>query len=212
MLLFDGCWFFCQAEDGIRYLVRSRGLGDVYKRQALLRALGLESISLRELAAVLLRGLARDPAQRFPDATSLIAALSVAAQPSGWQQLGLQFASIPAGPFTFGEGPSAHLTNLPPYQLTLFPITNAQFAAFIAATSFVTQAEREGAQGFHLLPVTAADYDCRFRCAMFCTLRNSRDVLIHKNARLIGYMNFSVIARDMSGACRTCFFSTMSSL
>ena len=27
------CFFF-QAEDGIRYLVRSRGLGDVYKRQA----------------------------------------------------------------------------------------------------------------------------------------------------------------------------------
>ena len=26
------CCFF-QAEDGIRYLVRSRGLGDVYKRQ-----------------------------------------------------------------------------------------------------------------------------------------------------------------------------------
>ena len=32
---FYGCWFFFQAEDGIRYLVRSRGLGDVYKRQAL---------------------------------------------------------------------------------------------------------------------------------------------------------------------------------
>ena len=27
------CVFFVQAEDGIRYLVRSRGLGDVYKRQ-----------------------------------------------------------------------------------------------------------------------------------------------------------------------------------
>ena len=27
--------FFLQAEDGIRYLVRSRGLGDVYKRQFL---------------------------------------------------------------------------------------------------------------------------------------------------------------------------------
>ena len=27
------CCFFCQAEDGIRDLVRSRGLGDVYKRQ-----------------------------------------------------------------------------------------------------------------------------------------------------------------------------------
>ena len=31
------CFFFFQAEDGIRDLVRSRGLGDVYKRQTLLR-------------------------------------------------------------------------------------------------------------------------------------------------------------------------------
>ena len=30
--LYAICFFF-QAEDGIRYLVRSRGLGDVYKRQ-----------------------------------------------------------------------------------------------------------------------------------------------------------------------------------
>ena len=30
-------FFFFQAEDGIRYLVRSRGLGDVYKRQVLNR-------------------------------------------------------------------------------------------------------------------------------------------------------------------------------
>ena len=29
------CSFFFQAEDGIRDLVRSRGLGDVYKRQVL---------------------------------------------------------------------------------------------------------------------------------------------------------------------------------
>ena len=28
-------WFFFQAEDGIRDLVRSRGLGDVYKRQTM---------------------------------------------------------------------------------------------------------------------------------------------------------------------------------
>ena len=28
----SGCVFFFQAEDGIRDLVRSRGLGDVYKR------------------------------------------------------------------------------------------------------------------------------------------------------------------------------------
>ena len=32
------CWFFFQAEDGIRDLVRSRGLGDVYKRQGKLKA------------------------------------------------------------------------------------------------------------------------------------------------------------------------------
>ena len=31
-----GSCFFFQAEDGIRDLVRSRGLGDVYKRQDLL--------------------------------------------------------------------------------------------------------------------------------------------------------------------------------
>ena len=41
--VFDICvcctrFFFFQAEDGIRDLVRSRGLGDVYKRQDLLIA------------------------------------------------------------------------------------------------------------------------------------------------------------------------------
>ena len=33
MLISFCCFFFFQAEDGIRDLVRSRGLGDVYKRQ-----------------------------------------------------------------------------------------------------------------------------------------------------------------------------------
>ena len=33
-------FFFFQAEDGIRDLVRSRGLGDVYKRQAECRVEG----------------------------------------------------------------------------------------------------------------------------------------------------------------------------
>ena len=32
-MFFVLCVFFLQAEDGIRDLVRSRGLGDVYKRQ-----------------------------------------------------------------------------------------------------------------------------------------------------------------------------------
>ena len=35
LILHACCFFFVQAEDGIRDLVRSRGLGDVYKRQAL---------------------------------------------------------------------------------------------------------------------------------------------------------------------------------
>ena len=35
MVMFVSCVFF-QAEDGIRDLVRSRGLGDVYKRQKLI--------------------------------------------------------------------------------------------------------------------------------------------------------------------------------
>ena len=36
--------FFFQAEDGIRDLVRSRGLGDVYKRQLLLDYLAAHDI------------------------------------------------------------------------------------------------------------------------------------------------------------------------
>ena len=35
LVLFSVSSFFFQAEDGIRDLVRSRGLGDVYKRQVL---------------------------------------------------------------------------------------------------------------------------------------------------------------------------------
>ena len=42
--------FFLQAEDGIRYLVRSRGLGDVYKRQ-----------DDKELGAQLAAEIAADP-------------------------------------------------------------------------------------------------------------------------------------------------------
>ena len=39
-------FFFFQAEDGIRYLVRSRGLGDVYKRQIRIRGQFFEFLSL----------------------------------------------------------------------------------------------------------------------------------------------------------------------
>ena len=39
-------FFFFQAEDGIRDLVRARGLGDVYKRQDLARPRRLERIPM----------------------------------------------------------------------------------------------------------------------------------------------------------------------
>ena len=41
--------FFFQAEDGIRDLVRSRGLGDVYKRQLLYQLIGFETIGYENL-------------------------------------------------------------------------------------------------------------------------------------------------------------------
>ena len=44
------CFFFFQAEDGIRDLVRSRGLGDVYKRQRLTVS-ALDSPSLAPASA-----------------------------------------------------------------------------------------------------------------------------------------------------------------
>ena len=49
------CFFFCcfflfQAEDGIRDLVRSRGLGDVYKRQVVGRLLRDEACPSAHLA------------------------------------------------------------------------------------------------------------------------------------------------------------------
>ena len=44
------CCVFCQAEDGIRDLVRSRGLGDVYKRQAI----GMVNIIPQDIGRVIL--------------------------------------------------------------------------------------------------------------------------------------------------------------
>ena len=47
-------FFFFQAEDGIRDLVRSRGLGDVYKRQLIVRVHGAEDVKQSALAAAAL--------------------------------------------------------------------------------------------------------------------------------------------------------------
>ena len=55
MVYFILVFFFFQAEDGIRDLVRSRGLGDVYKRQIQHHAgahgvVGRESVACRKRA------------------------------------------------------------------------------------------------------------------------------------------------------------------
>ncbi len=44
--------FFFQAEDGIRFLVRSRGLGDVYKRPVCLRVSSCVFVCLRVSSCV----------------------------------------------------------------------------------------------------------------------------------------------------------------
>ena len=59
------CCFFFQAEDGIRDLVRSRGLGDVYKRQPV-RAIGMRRQELECQGTVTTAGttLALNPDMR----------------------------------------------------------------------------------------------------------------------------------------------------
>ena len=47
---------FFQAEDGIRDLVRSRGLGDVYKRQVRLVAVELDHVELVEAVEAVEQG------------------------------------------------------------------------------------------------------------------------------------------------------------
>ena len=56
-----GCFF--QAEDGIRYLVRSRGLGDVYKRQGTHESLRNRRFAREERRGNLFRTQSADDAQ-----------------------------------------------------------------------------------------------------------------------------------------------------
>ena len=63
-------WCVFQAEDGIRYLVRSRGLGDVYKRQAPLPGLRFQAPEFA--AAFLLAQALLDHLEQMGFALSLI--------------------------------------------------------------------------------------------------------------------------------------------
>ena len=134
-LLFVGQWPFPAVRDSAA-LVRPRPAAPA-DPLALAPALG------RDLAEVLLTGLSADPAQRYASAQAFGTALAGALAPS-WQSLGLALVNIPTGPFTLGAAAQARIVHLPAFAMTVFPVTNAQFAAFIEATGYVTQAEREG--------------------------------------------------------------------
>ncbi|MBC7249820.1 MAG: formylglycine-generating enzyme family protein [Anaerolineae bacterium] len=61
---------------------------------------------------------------------------------------------IPAGPFIMGsdtddpdEAPQ-HEVDLPAFEIDLFEVTNAQFAAFVEATGYKTDAEKAGESGW----------------------------------------------------------------
>ena len=56
-LFCDVVFFFFQAEDGIRDAQESRGLGDVYKRQDLIKAVEAGRLDARELTAAQVRQL-----------------------------------------------------------------------------------------------------------------------------------------------------------
>ena len=84
LLFFVFVCFFLQAEDGIRDLVRSRGLGDVYKRQVKSRILSkqapiLDHVGLR-VRPEFLRAYLADPQKAKPGTTmpSLFADVSEA--------------------------------------------------------------------------------------------------------------------------------------
>lgn len=94
-------------------------------------------------AITLLKGLARDPDRRYPTAKALIAALENVFMQT-WRQIGLRFATVPAGAFTYGEGEGVMRLDLPQFEMAIHPITVTQFAAFVDATGYITQAEQEG--------------------------------------------------------------------
>ncbi len=54
-----------------------------------------------------------------------------------WQ---MEFCSVPAGEFVMGEGKEQHLYNVPyPYWISRYPITNAQFNAFVDAGGYANE-------------------------------------------------------------------------
>ncbi|MCR4406904.1 MAG: formylglycine-generating enzyme family protein [Anaerolineae bacterium] len=74
--------------------------------------------------------------------------------PAATTQPASDMVLIPAGPFIMGsdaddrdEAPQREV-DLPAFEIDLFEVTNAQFAAFVAATGYKTDAEKAGEPGW----------------------------------------------------------------
>lgn len=71
-------------------------------------------------------------------------------------------ATVPAGLVSFGEdgaGRPGDAQTVAAFGIDRHEVTNAQFAAFVAATGHVTQAEREGAGPVFVMPRTPVSLD-----------------------------------------------------
>jgi serine/threonine protein kinase len=144
-----------------------------------------------EVAAVLLKSLAKEPADRYASAAEMVAALHLAmssteshamAFPDG--SLGIvsedypdftalvQTLCIPDGPFWMGSDESdpeaadnekpRHLKYVPCYAIGKYPVTNAQYQAFVKATGHTTPTHWHGDQippGEETHPIVNVSYD-----------------------------------------------------
>jgi formylglycine-generating enzyme required for sulfatase activity len=97
------------------------------------------------------------PAGEATAETGTEAATEAAVQPTDQAPAAAQSApestemtAIPAGSFTMGSDQGLdderppHQVDLPEYQIDLFEVTNAQFAAFVEATGYQTEGEQAG--------------------------------------------------------------------
>jgi formylglycine-generating enzyme required for sulfatase activity len=89
-----------------------------------------------------------------PTPTGAIAGTAAAPAPTKAPQPEVEMVAIPAGSFTMGsdkdspDAAPAHQVDLPAYSIDKFEVTNADFAKFVEATGYKTDAEKSGEKGW----------------------------------------------------------------
>ncbi len=77
---------------------------------------------------------------------------------------GMEFCLVPAGPFTMGEGGEQHKVTLPAYHIARYPVTVAQFQAFVEASGY-RPGDRDSLRGVDNHPVVWINWrDARAFC------------------------------------------------